>query len=112
MISYHNRRFSPVSNSDNGEVDQAMIFEYMQEGNILTCTYRGNQIRYGHLIGLVDDDGVINMRYHQVNAQGKLMTGTCTSTPEILPNGNIRLHESWQWTSGDMSSGESILEEI
>jgi hypothetical protein len=29
-----------------------------------------------------------------------------------LGNGKIRLHETWQWTSGDFSSGTSIIEEI
>jgi hypothetical protein len=29
-----------------------------------------------------------------------------------MKNGKIRLHEKWQWTSGDGSKGESILEEI
>tara|TARA_B110000259_G_scaffold11504_1_gene12482 strand:+ start:72 stop:215 length:144 start_codon:yes stop_codon:yes gene_type:complete len=24
----------------------------------------------------------------------------------------IRLHESWEWTSGDKSKGQSIIEEI
>jgi hypothetical protein len=40
------------------------------------------------------------------------MTGTCISTPEILPDGRLRLHESWRWTSGDGSSGESAIEEV
>ena len=31
---------------------------------------------------------------------------------ELLPDGRIRLHEKWQWTSGDLSSGESVIEEI
>ena len=62
-------------------------------------------------MGLVDDNGKIEMRYHQVNRNGDLMTGMCVSVPEIMENGKIRLHESWQWTSGDRSKGESILEE-
>lgn len=33
-------------------------------------------------------------------------------TPEILPDGRIRLHERWQWTNGDGSSGTSIVEEL
>ena len=65
----------------------------------------------GQLMGLVDDNGKIEMRYHQVNRNGDLMTGMCVSVPEIMENGKIRLHESWQWTSGDRSKGESILEE-
>jgi hypothetical protein len=40
------------------------------------------------------------------------MTGKCFSKPEILINGKIRLHETWQWTSGDFLSGTSIIEEI
>jgi hypothetical protein len=34
------------------------------------------------------------------------------SRPEILANGKIRLHESWEWTSGDKSTGKSIIEEL
>ena len=40
------------------------------------------------------------------------MTGICYSKPEVQSNGKIRLHETWKWTSGDKSNGESILEEI
>jgi hypothetical protein len=61
------------------------------------------KIKYGHLIGLVDHLGNIEMRYHQVNDKDELMTGICISKPEILENGKIRLHENWEWTSGDKS---------
>lgn len=112
MINYHNKTFSPQSNSDNGEVDAETLFHYQQEGNILSCSYSGNSIEKGHLIGLVAVDGSINMRYHQVNKKGEIMTGTCQSTPEILPDGRIKLHEQWQWTSGDQSAGNSVLIEV
>ncbi len=29
-----------------------------------------------------------------------------------MDNGTIRLHETWQWTYGDKSKGNSILEKI
>ncbi len=112
MIDYNNKVFKPVSNSDNGEVDGDTLFHYKQQGNILSCVYHGPKINHGQLIGLVNEEGTINMRYHQVNAKGELMTGVCNSSPEIMPNGKIRLHEKWQWTSGDLSAGESTLEEI
>lgn len=111
-VNYNNRNFRPISNSDNGEVSEDMIFHYEQTGNILTCTYSGKSIIKGHLIGLVDENGCIDMKYHQVNKNGELMTGICSSKPELLENGKIRLHEEWQWTSGDKSTGTSILEEI
>lgn len=112
MINYNNKSFRPVSNTENGETSIDTCFTYFQSGNILTASYSGGKIIQGHLIALVDADGVIDMRYHQVNVKGELMTGTCLSRPEIMQNGKIRLHESWQWTSGDFSKGHSILEEI
>ncbi|WP_375561645.1 n-acetylglutamate synthase [Bernardetia sp. OM2101] len=111
-MNYNNKKFRPVSNTENGETSSETIFEYKQEGNILTSNYSGGKIIQGHLIGLVDENGNIDMRYHQVNEKGELMTGICNSTPEMLENGKIRLHEQWQWTSGDNSKGNSTLEEI
>lgn len=111
-MNYNNKRFRAIQNSDNGETSEDTIFHYKQNGNILTSTYRGGEIIEGHLIGIVDDKGVINLSYHQINQQGKIMTGTCTSTPEVGENGKIRLIEDWQWTSGDKSKGQSIIEEL
>ena len=111
MINYNGKLFRPVQNSENGETSNETVFEYYQTGNILTSEYSGGMIMKGHLIGIVDEAGNIDMRYHQVNQKGELMTGKCFSRPEIMENGKIRLHECWQWTSGDGSKGESIIEE-
>ncbi|MDP4763724.1 MAG: n-acetylglutamate synthase [Salibacteraceae bacterium] len=102
-MNYHNKSFRAIQNSDNGETSSETVFHYVQEGNILTSNYSGGKIVKGHLMGKVDENGIITMCYHQINTAGELMTGTCTSTPEVLPNGKIRLHETWQWTSGDLS---------
>ena len=110
-MNYNNKVFKPISNTDNGETSNETIFHYKQVGNIVTATYSGGKIIQGHLIGLVDTFGNIEMRYHQVNDKNELMTGICKSTPEILANGKIRLHEAWEWTSGDKSTGTSIIEE-
>ena len=111
MINYNDKLFRPLSNSDNGETSNETLFHYKQVGQLLTSEYAGGKIKYGHLIGLVDPAGNIDIRYHQVNDKDELMTGICSSTPEILENGKIRLHESWEWTSGDKSKGQSIIEE-
>ncbi|WP_343330761.1 n-acetylglutamate synthase [Polaribacter staleyi] len=111
-MNYNCKKFRVVQNTDNGETSGETIFKYQQKGTILTCEYKGGQIVKGHLIGLVDAQGNIEMRYHQVNLKGELMTGICNSTPKILSNGKIRLYENWQWTSGDMSIGKSVLEEV
>ena len=111
-MDYNNKRFRTILNSKNGETSGETIFDYKQNGNILTSEYQGGQILKGHLIGLVDKEGNIEMRYHQVNKKGELMTGICYSKPELLKDGKIRLHENWKWTSADQSSGTSVLEEL
>lgn len=111
-INYNNKKFSSVSNSGSGEVSGETTFYYSQVENVLWATYSGGAIKFGTLTGLVHEDGALDFRYSHVNTDDDIMTGRCLSTPEILPDGRIRLHEKWQWTSGDMSAGESIVEEM
>jgi hypothetical protein len=109
---YDNKSFCSVTTSTNGDVDAKTIFHYKQTGNVVTAEYYGGNIVFGHLIAVIGEDRVLDMRYHHINLSGQLMTGKCLSSPEIMPSGKIRLHEKWKWTSGDESEGESILEEI
>jgi len=110
-VDYNGKKFSAISNTENGQTSSDTIFQYMQKGNVLTSVYSGGEIVIGHIIGLVDGEGNIDMHYHHINHEGSIMTGICQSRPEVLPSGKIRLHEKWQWTSGDLSTGNSILEE-
>jgi hypothetical protein len=111
-MNYQGKKFRSITNTPNGEVSGETIFHYQQSGNTVTAHYAGGGILSGHLIALVDEKGCLDMRYHHVNQQGLLQTGICSSVPEQLPDGRIRLHETWQWTSGDRSAGSSIIEEI
>lgn len=111
-FNYDGRVFRSVSNSPNGEVGAETVFRYRQAGNIVWATYSGGSILFGTLLAQVDGQGVLDMRYQRLNRQGEFMTGQCLSTPTVLEDGRYRLHETWQWTSGDRSSGESVIEEI
>lgn len=109
---YDNKTFRSVTNTANGEVGGETVFHYHQQDRIVWAEYAGGAIVRGFLIATVQDDTTLDMRYEHVNARGELMTGRCHSTPERLPDGRLRLHERWQWTSGDNSSGESIVDEV
>jgi hypothetical protein len=74
--------------------------------------YSGGDIVRGHLLAVCDDDGRLKMEYLHINASGHLMAGHCSTTPEVMQDGRLRLHEKWEWTTGYRSSGTSILEEI
>ena len=110
--NYDGRRFASVATTENGDVDAATRFDYRQRGSVVWATYRGGPVQIGTLVATVDARGGLDMRYSHVDASGELRTGTCLSVPELLPDGRLRLHETWQWTSGDRSAGTSTLEEI
>jgi hypothetical protein len=117
--NYNNRTFASHSNTPNGQVSPSTLFHYHQSESssptsppIVWAEYAGGLIVKGSLIAIVQTDGVLDARYQHVNTSGELMTGQCRSTPEALPDGRLRLHESWRWTSGDMSEGRSVVEEV
>jgi hypothetical protein len=111
-VSYEGRRFRSVENSASGEVGPETVFAYRQDGDVVSATYEGGGVRSGVLIATADPEGNLDARYAHVNEAGDLMTGECRTTPEVLPDGRLRLHEEWRWTSGDGSSGRSVVEEI
>ena len=114
--NYNNLTFASKTNTPNGQVSASTLFHYHQSaspaGPIVWADYSGGQIAQGFLIATIQADGVLDARYQHVNTSGELMTGKCKSTPEVLPDGRLRLREQWQWTSGDRSAGESVVEEV
>ena len=111
-FNFDNRKFRPVANSAGGDVGGETVFHYHQDGELVWAEYSGGEIVFGTLIAKCRYDGTLDMRYQHLNQSGELMTGECISTPERLADGRIRLHEKWRWTSGDLSTGESGIEEI
>lgn len=111
-INYDNKIFASVQNSETGEVSSETRFYYRQKGALVWAEYSGGAVVFGSLIAKVTENDCLEMRYQHLNDGGELMTGECFSTPEILADGRIRLFEKWRWTSGDLSAGESIIEEI
>jgi hypothetical protein len=111
-IDYEGRVFRSVSNSSNGEVSAATHFHYQQQERVVWAAYGGGDIALGTLIAKVNEDDSLEMRYQHLNVRGEFMSGECHSTPEVLPDGRIRLYEKWRWTTGDGSSGESVIEEV
>lgn len=114
-LPYANKIFRSSTNTPNGEVSQYTVFHYNQSAdnpNIVWAEYSGGSITRGFLIATVQSDQSLDARYQHVNVDGELRTGVCRSVPETLEGGRIRLLERWRWTSGDGSSGESVVEEV
>lgn len=112
MINYDRKIFVSIENTSNGEVTRETTFHYRQQGNVVWAEYEGGGVLLGHLIGTLNGQGILDMRYHHVNEQGELMTGKCISMPKLLDDGRLRVYETWEWTCKDFSKGESIIEEM
>ncbi|MCC8193438.1 MAG: n-acetylglutamate synthase [Deltaproteobacteria bacterium] len=110
-INYDGRTFSPVVNSETGEVSSATHFHYHQDSDIFWAEYSGGEILRGFMIGLVRPDGQLEFKYQHLNKDRAIRLGECLSTPEILADGRIRLHESWRWLDGEQQKGTSIVDE-
>lgn len=111
-INYNGKKFAGRFNSDTGEVGSDTIFEYFVKDGILKGSYSGGQISIGQLLGKVQSNSCLEFVYHHINNQGEIKTGRCHSRPEILEDGRIRLHESWEWLKGEQGQGTSIIDEI
>jgi hypothetical protein len=107
---YEGKTFRSVSNSASGDVSGETQFRYHQDGELVWATYEGGSVRFGTLVAKADAGGRLEMRYQHLTVDGELKTGRCTSVPEELDDGRLRLHEAWQWTDGE--SGKSVIEEV
>ena len=111
-INYDGRQFRALSNTPNGDTSEATIFKYRHAGDIVWATYSGGTVKFGTLVASVGADGSLDMRYQHLDEGGTFKTGKCRSRLEVLADGRYRLHEEWQWTSPETSSGRSVIEEV
>jgi len=114
MINYNDKRFGMLSTTTGASSD--VVFHYHQNGDVVWGTYDALNEAAGLLKGVfvakVDAKGVLDLRFSHIKSLGEIVTGVSISTPEVLPDGRIRLIEDFQFTSGDKSKGISIVEEI
>jgi hypothetical protein len=109
-INLNNKQFKALHNSENGEVSDDTIFNYHQKNDIVWATYEGGDIKFGTLSGEIIGNQ-LKFNYQHQNQSGEFLTGKCETIIKIV-NHKIKLHETWQWTCRDFSSGESVLVEV
>src|SRR4051795_9720186 len=108
--SLDGRRFRPAAEAAGGEGGAETISECVEEDGIVHARYGGGAGRLGFLVGTREGD-VLRFRYAQVRADGTTATGRCESRIETLPDGRLRLHETWAWESQE-GAGTSVVEEV
>jgi hypothetical protein len=102
---YDGRRFGPIE-----VVPGSVIGHYHQRSELIWAEFGGDRVRTGRLVGICDNDGVIDAAYCQIMADGEVVAGRCVSTPTVLADGRVRLTERWHRADG--SSGVSYIDEL
>lgn len=92
-----------------GQVSAETEFRFRQSGDMIWGRYSGGEIRLGFFVG-TSDGTTLRFRYTQLDTSGKTASGSTVDTIESLPDGRVRLHETWSWDSRS-GSGTSVLEE-
>ncbi|MET9519842.1 hypothetical protein [Streptomyces sp. NPDC002994] len=101
---------SPVADQAPGQVGTQTRFTYHQQDGRIWADYAGGDVVQGHLVGTREGDA-LDFRYVQLKQDGTTSSGHCTSTVVALPDGRLRLEETWAWESQE-GSGTSVVEEL
>lgn len=108
-LNYDGRRFAP---SDGVPGEASRVALYRQDGDLLWGEFSGGRVRRGALAGTCATDGALDFAYCMVFDGGEVVSGRCHSTPTVLSDGRIRLHEEWERFGPGGSRGVSSIEEI
>ena len=101
---------APVSDQAPGQVGTGTRFAYHEEDGVVWADYAGGDVLRGHLVGTREGDR-LDFRYVQLKHDGTTSSGHCVSLVVELPDGRVRLEESWAWESRP-GTGTSVVEEV
>ncbi len=105
-ISFNNKTFSLIENSQNGKTNSDTIFKYQQEGNLVTAEYFGGNIKYGKIIANLKDNK-LQMLYQCLTTDNELKAGKAIANISLNENGKIKLTLNWEWLDGKKEKGTS-----
>ena len=101
---------APVADQAPGQVGTRTRFTYREQDGVIWAHYAGGDVVRGHLVGTRQEDR-LDFRYVQLKQDGTTSSGHCVSTVSELPDGRVRLAETWEWES-QAGSGTSVVEQL
>jgi len=110
-FNLNNKKFALVQNSANGQVNTETVFEYKQDGNLVTADYFGGTIRYGKIIAELKGDE-LNMLYQCLTADGQLKAGKAVAKISFTENSKMKLNLNWEWLTNSNEKGKSEYIEV
>lgn len=110
-IDFNHKKFVLLENSKTGIVTSATIFEYKQDGDLVTADYRGGIIKYGKIIARIEGEKLI-MLYQCITKENEMKAGKAIAEISLTDNDKIKLTSDWQWLTDDLATGTSEYIEL
>ena len=110
QLNLDGRRMCPVTAAATGVVSSDTILTFEQKDDVFFARYRGGSIVQGFLVGRIKSQAV-RFTYAQTDTAGHLDAGESSGVLEQLPDGRLRLTETFQWLTRK-ESGTNVFEEI
>jgi hypothetical protein len=108
--SLDGRVFRVAETGGESEASTATVFEYHEQDGLVWARYEGGAVRLGFLVGTREGDR-LELRHSQLNVDDETSSGRCTTAVSVLPDGRLRLDETWAWESKP-GAGTSAAEEV
>ncbi len=106
-INFNNKTFSLIENSKNGQVNAETIFEYKQDGNLVTANYFGGTIKYGKIIAILTDN-TLQMIYQCCTSTNELRAGRASAEISYTGNNKMKMYLNWEWLGDEEGKGISV----
>jgi len=110
-IYFNNKKFVLIQNSDNGQVNSDTVFEYKQDGNLVTADYYGGSIKYGKIVAKLSGEQ-LEMLYQCLTTDNQLKAGKAIAQITLTENNKIKLSLEWEWLTSSLEKGKSEYIEI
>jgi hypothetical protein len=101
---------APVADQAPGQVGTRTRFTYHEREGEIWAVYTGVDVVRGRLVGTREGDR-LDFRYVQLKRDGTTASGHCVSAVVELPDGRVRLEETWEWES-QRGNGTSVVEQV
>lgn len=105
-FNFNSKTFTLVENSEEGSATSKTIFEYKQQGNLVTADYHGGGITYGKIVAKLEND-ILHMLYQCLTDEGELKAGKATALISLNKKNKIKLKLNWKWLGDTTQNGVS-----
>ena len=109
-MDLHSTRFRVSQTADCGVVSPDTRLSFTQRGNRVFGRYGGGSIQRGCLVGALSGT-LLQFRFTQREVAGQIHGGRSHCELERLPDGRLRIHEHFTWTTR-VGSGTNTFDQV